>query len=500
MRIVAEKGLLAAISLLLALNLHTQTDATLVAALLAAVCATSVAEWLAASRWGWLPSVAFALAAVFLPLWRAFLPLVAYDAGRMPPAPPRSDSIIPEPDTSRHHAMATDMTEPAKSRSSYGLAIQMKRSVNRLMPLARWMWAAPLAAALTGTGTGALAGASTNHANAGTSAFTMLSGEDHPMMSVAFLALLTCVGFAWGADSRRATSLARQVRHLRDSTRESTRTHRLRLADVAEERAQAVRMATLGERTRIAREIHDNVGHLLTRAIMQAQAGRAVADATGDAVAAQEFDSLGGTLHDAMTMVRRSVHDLEDDGTDFAAQIGDAARSFDGVSPGFSVRLTSDIDSAPAPVTRCFATVIREALSNVVHHSEAREATVTLRDMPALWQLVVQDPGPVAQDDGLADGFATGRRAAGLKGPNLSGSVGASSGASPDESQRGMGLADIESRARALGGTSLCGPYGTGWRVFVSIPKARWRSATDKQGTQDTQGARIITARQSRAS
>lgn len=49
---------------------------------------------------------------------------------------------------------------------------------------------------------------------------------------------------------------------------------RSRIADIDEERAQSIRMATLGERTRIAREIHDNVGHLLTRAIMQAQAGQ----------------------------------------------------------------------------------------------------------------------------------------------------------------------------------------------------------------------------------
>ena len=465
MRIVAEKGLLAAISLLLALSLHTQTDATLVAALLAAICATSIAEWLAASRWGWLPSVAFALVAVFLPLWRAFLPLAAYDAGRMPPAPHLSDSVVSAPGTSGHHAPATDTTEPAKSRSSYGLAIQMKRSVNRLAPLARWMWTIPLAAALTSTGT--LAGASTDHTNAGTSAFTMLSSEDHPMMSVAFLALLTCVGFTWGADSRRATSLARQVRHLRDSTRESTRTHRLRLADVAEERAQAVRMATLGERTRIAREIHDNVGHLLTRAIMQAQAGRAVADATGDAVAAQGFDSLGGTLHDAMTMVRRSVHDLEDDGTDFAAQISAAVRSFDGISPGFAVGLVNGIESAPAPVTRCFATVIREALANVVHHSEACEATVTLRDMPALWQLVVQDPGPAKPGEAptlFSDRVMAARHDA--------------------ETYRGMGLADIDSRVRSLGGASLCGPYDTGWRVFVSIPKSPWRSGAHVESGQ----------------
>ena len=37
-----------------------------------------------------------------------------------------------------------------------------------------------------------------------------------------------------------------------------------------------------------------------------------------------------------------------------------------------------------------------------------------------------------------------------------------------------MGVADIESRVRALGGTAVCGPYEDGWRVFVSVPKKRW--------------------------
>lgn len=45
---------------------------------------------------------------------------------------------------------------------------------------------------------------------------------------------------------------------------------------------------------------------------------------------------------------------------------------------------------------------------------------------------------------------------------------------SADELMRGMGLADIESRVRALDGTAVCGPYEGGWRVFVSVPKKRW--------------------------
>ena len=36
---------------------------------------------------------------------------------------------------------------------------------------------------------------------------------------------------------------------------------------------------------------------------------------------------------------------------------------------------------------------------------------------------------------------------------------------------RSFGLTMERERARALGGTAVCGPYHEGWRVFVSIPK-----------------------------
>ena len=102
-----------------------------------------------------------------------------------------------------------------------------------------------------------------------------------------------------------------------------------------------------------------------------------------------------------MTLVRKAVHDLKDEGTDFASQIETAAHSMDGAGP-LRVRLVNGIDSVPAAVSRCFATAIREALNNTVKHSQARNVSITLRDFPALWQLCVQDDGTVRRSSAEA--------------------------------------------------------------------------------------------------
>lgn len=408
----------------------TPTDALLLAGLLAAVCVAGLGEWLMGSRRGWIPSVLYAAAALIVPVWTVFLPSVAYDAAR-----------ARTPVTTGTPAAASAMQPGAPSATPSAGSI-----VRRMLSgLPAWAWAVPVCAVLARPG--------------GLTALNLVA------------AIAVCVGFAFGTRAAAASRVRGELRAFEDRVRASVRSSRVRLADLTEERDRSARTATLAERTRIAREIHDNVGHLLTRAIMQTGAGKAVADATGDAVAARGFTDVAATLDDAMTMVRRSVHDLEDEGTDFAGRICDAARSFDGVSPGFTVMLANDVTAAPAPVARCFATVIREALSNVVHHSDAPGASVTLRDFPAFWQLVIRDDGPAkAEETGK-----TGETAAGMN------AAGTGTGTTADGLPRGMGLADIEARVRSLGGTAVCGPYAGGWRVFVSVPKERWSESKERR-------------------
>ena len=370
-------------------------SATLIAGLLASLAAGALCEWLLpapGSMWG---SGLVSILATFIPVWLFFLPALAFEAGvglgTMVPAT-RSASL-----------------KDSQAKDS-GLA--WPRLLSALLPA--FLWLIPAMADLI--------------------LFTGLTQR------YALLALLTSALAQGGGLTCAHLAVAKgRVWQIEDTERYRIRQLHGRISDLDEERAQATRMAHLSERTRIARDIHDNVGHQLTRAIMQIQAGRVVAQSRGDQATEHMLDDVGKTLDEAMTTIRRSVHDLEDEGTDFASQMEDASSE---ASMGrLKVDLNNGIETAPAPVCRCLATIVREALTNTVRHSSARSAQVILRDLPAFWQMVVQDDGGSQQSQ-------------------------------PDS--RGMGLADMEARARALGGTANSGPDRQGWKVFVSLPKEPW--------------------------
>ena len=370
-------------------------SATLIAGLLASLAAGALCEWLLpapGSMWG---GALVSLLAMFIPVWLFFLPALAFEAGvglgTMVPATGSADM---------------------KDTQAKDSVLASLRQLLALLPA--FIWLIP--------------------------AITDLILFSGLTQSYALLALLTSALTQGGglACAHLAVAKGREWR-IEDTERYRIRQLHGRINDLDEERAQATRMAHLSERTRIARDIHDNVGHLLTRAIMQVQAGRVVAQSKGDQSTERTLDDVGKTLNEAMTTIRRSVHDLEDEGTDFASQMEDASSE---ASMGrLKVDLNNGIETAPAPVCRCLATIVREALTNTVRHSSARSAQVILCDLPAFWQMVVQDDGGSQQSQ-------------------------------PDS--RGMGLADMEARARALGGTANSGPNRQGWKVFVSLPKEPW--------------------------
>ena len=231
-----------------------------------------------------------------------------------------------------------------------------------------------------------------------------------------------------------------RMRRTRDELQERALALEARNRDLADRQDYEVELATLAERARIAREIHDNVGHQLTRASLQTEALRVVH--ANEAGVAADFADVKRTVDEALQLVRSSVHALNDNAANLSVQlerIVEGARS-DG---GPQIELEVLAEHAPANVANCFAAVLREALSNAIRHACAQTVTVRCMEHPSFYQLIVTDDG--------------------------AGGVQASSRGTAE----GMGLGSMRERVEALGGTFTAGPRAGagGWRVFATVPK-----------------------------
>lgn len=146
-------------------------------------------------------------------------------------------------------------------------------------------------------------------------------------------------------------------------------------------------MARLKERNRIAREIHDNVGHMLSRSILQVGAAKTV---NKDEKLAPILAGLHETLDTAMTNVRSSVHDLHDESIDLEVAVKEAV----GPITDRDVKLIYDVTQyIDRRVKYCIIGVLKESVANIIKHSNATVVEIMIREHPAFYQLVINDNG-----------------------------------------------------------------------------------------------------------
>ena len=242
-----------------------------------------------------------------------------------------------------------------------------------------------------------------------------VSGSGALAAAALLLGALACLA------ARRTTKVQTErasLRQWRDAVQEDRLALAERTRDLAERQDLEVSCAVLAERARIAREIHDNVGHLLTRSVLQMEALAVTHE--DDPALAKELAAVGVTLHEALGTVRASVHDLHDEAFDPQTTLAELIGEF----PGIAGTLAFEAESLPRPVALAVVAIVREALANACTHGRATSVAVSLLEFPGFYQLAIEDNG----------------RAANLVG------------------EGGLGLASMEERATALGGTFSFGP------------------------------------------
>ena len=125
-------------------------------------------------------------------------------------------------------------------------------------------------------------------------AFREYYGLEKEMLIVAGLAAAVLL---YGR-TRRLNELEQEYKRARDDSRELTLMLEKKNQDLLEKQDTEVYLATLKERNRIAREIHDNVGHMLSRSILMVGALKTVNQAENLKV---PMEQLNQTLNEAMT-------------------------------------------------------------------------------------------------------------------------------------------------------------------------------------------------------
>ena len=269
--------------------------------------------------------------------------------------------------------------------------------------------------------------------------FAVVVARQVPRTPVLALALAICALAALLALRTLQEETVRMSLHaVRDDLREKVLTLQDTNARLLQAQDHELRAAALSERTRIAREIHDGVGHLLTRLLLQVKALQVVhRDAPG---VVDDLATLDDGLDEALDSMRRSVHALSDEGEEMATSLN-LLGSRCGIT-AVSVDCSTDVEP-PAAVARCVVAVVREALTNAARHGKARSARVAVTDYPAFWQVTVDNDGVVPVEDEPA---VDGRGSAGL------------------------GLRSMTERVEALGGRVRITPRPR-FTVFATIPK-----------------------------
>ena len=215
---------------------------------------------------------------------------------------------------------------------------------------------------------------------------------------------------------------------------------RLLLSPSPAERLAALeaRNEQLLERTRIARELHDAIGHALTITVMQAGAARAADDPVFTEQALSAIENTGrAALEDldrALLILRESSGPAS--GRPTLTELDRLLESARTSGATITTDVQGSLEQIPVAVSQEGYRILQEALTNALRHGGA--APVHVR---------------IAVDGGQLELAVTNSLIEPMPRPNP-----------------GTGLRGIRERAASIGGQAQTGPTGTDWTVAAQLP------------------------------
>ena len=197
--------------------------------------------------------------------------------------------------------------------------------------------------------------------------------------------------------------------------------------ELAAARNEVAVLAAERERARIARDMHDLLGHSLTTVTVKAALASRLVDSDPNR-ARDEMQDVERLAREALADVRATVTGFRD--VRLSTELISARQVLE--AAGIEAELPGVVDNVEGDLAGLFGWVLREGVTNVVRHSRAGRVTVVVE--PRAIEIV---------DDGQASG----------------------------DGVVGNGLSGIAERTASVGGRMLAGPSGgRGYRLRVEVP------------------------------
>lgn len=192
----------------------------------------------------------------------------------------------------------------------------------------------------------------------------------------------------------------------------------------------------LSERNKIARQIHDNVGHRISSAIFKVGAILAVNE---DSETTKMIENIEIDLNNAMNDIKRSVYSIYDEVGDLKSYLEKIIKDFDFCKVNFNMNFNYLKEKS---LKFMIVSIIKEALSNVIRHSNADlvNINITLKS-DSLKILIVDNGTEYVEINNRKIRFR----------------------------EKGLGLTGMEENVKKLGGRFNCG-FNKGFRIYITFP------------------------------
>ncbi|MFF5112426.1 sensor histidine kinase [Streptosporangium sp. NPDC000509] len=222
------------------------------------------------------------------------------------------------------------------------------------------------------------------------------------------------------------------------------RNTRMLVVRLRQAQEEVARLAASEERLRIARDLHDLLGHSLSLIVLKSElAGRLAESGSERAVA--EIRDIESVARQALVEVRDTVTGYRQRG--FSGELDGARAALEAAGTRLTIRLAGP--PLPEELDELLGWAVREGVTNVIRHARATrcEIEVTMDETAAT--LKIADDGRGTATDG-----------------------------------QGSGLTGLTERVRAAGGTVSAGPRPSGFVLLVTVPHTGLLHPPAKEGSR----------------